>query len=166
MPDYHPDYVPDYIPDYIPSYISDRISDHIPDYHPDYISDHIPSCIPDCIFQMIFQKFWLNLSVCLHTSMEALQAHLDFRTMPAEIGIGTMSAWKNNDPFMYRMVQVHEDYGVYVCNKVTDYGLPGEMMFIIGDGTYWYACEGIWQDGNQTIRQAVFRTQENSWEKR
>ena len=52
-----------------------------------------------------------------------------------------------------------------VCNKVTDYGLPGEMMFIIGSGTYWYACEGIWQDGNQTIRQAVFRTQENFWEK-
>ena len=41
--------------------------------------------------------------------------------MPAEIGIGTWSAWKKKYPFMYRMVQVHEDYGVYVCDQVTVY---------------------------------------------
>ena len=84
--------------------------------------------------------------------------------MPSEIGIGTPPAWEQGYHFVYGMVQVSDELAIYVSDQVTEFGLPNEKMFIIGHRPYWYACEGTFADGNQRIRQAVFRTCEKFWE--
>ena len=97
--------------------------------------------------------------------MHAIKAHSNFASMPCQFGIGTKPAWEKGYAFVYRMVQVTDDHAVYVSDQVSEYGLPHEKMFIIGNFTHWYACEDTFVDGDQHIRQAVFRTRENFWER-
>ena len=54
----------------------------------------------------------------------------------------------------------NEQYGMYVCDGKTNTGLPGEQIFILGHGQYWYACEGKVVAGKLKIRQSCFRTQD------
>ena len=96
--------------------------------------------------------------------LESIGAHKSCESMPISIAIGTPPAWEQGYYFMLNLVQVTDELAIYVSDQVTEFGLPNEKMFIIGHRPYWYACEGTFADGDQGIRQAVFRTCERFWE--
>lgn len=85
--------------------------------------------------------------------------------MPRTITIGTATAFHNRCAFKYEMHHVGggKDYGFYICRTTTETGLPGEHLFIVSDGEYWYACEGKLVADELSIRQACFRTSANYW---
>ena len=86
--------------------------------------------------------------------------------MPQRIAIGTVKAFRNGYDYRYEkhIMSGHGSRCLYVCDTPTETGLPGEKIFIISDGEYWYACEGTVEAGRFDVRQACFRTKASFWE--
>lgn len=97
-------------------------------------------------------------------ALQTVELHDELADIPVGIGVGTTRAWRNNYAFMYNLVEL-SGFKLHVCNQVTETGLPGEKLFIVGHGGFWYACEGTMRNGEQSIRQACFRTREDYWER-
>ena len=82
---------------------------------------------------------------------------------PEAVTIGIPQAQEQERSLRYVLYAIwyeNEPCGMYVCDGKTKIGLPGERIFILGHGKYWYACEGKIAAGQLKIRQSCFRTQE------
>ena len=86
---------------------------------------------------------------------------------PGQNAIGTSTVFKKKYPFKNVLQKVgyqRSVYGLCLCQNTTETGRDGEKMFILGQGHWWYACEGTTAEGRAQIRQACFCTREAFFE--
>ena len=88
----------------------------------------------------------------------------------AEIKIGSGQLWERQEPFRYVLKKVQfrgTRCGVYISDKTTKWEIHDNCkMFIVGRDDYWYACEGVIEDGQVVearIDRACFRIRKDEF---